>query len=127
MIDQRGFNAIMKDANSVKKAVELGQWTLATSLWGATESTIMRHSHFTDFYNILKKIDYGFRSGPVLPGVQRDEIEIALETIMNREVREALGDLPADVTWTMSNGVVFNTLAGDFMKPVTDVGKKIFL
>ncbi|GLV36189.1 highroad [Carabus blaptoides fortunei] len=125
MIDQRGFDAIMADANSVKQAVESEQWSLATDLWGMTESTIMRYSHYTDFYNILKKINYGWRSGPVLPGVQRDEVDGAIHNIMNFPVREALGDLPVDVTWSMSSGEVFGTLAGDFMKPVTDVVEQL--
>lgn len=42
---------------------------------------------------------------------------VSLETMMRGKVHTALG-LPDDVVWGSQQGAVFDTLAGDFMKPV---------
>lgn len=55
----------------------------------------------------------------ILPGVKNVQPR-DLYDIMNNQVKPALG-LTSD--WSDSSGAVFNTLAGDFMKPVTSVGK----
>lgn len=52
---------------------------------------------------------------------------------MGYQTRDALGDfmngeqaarwnIPAGVVWDSQGGMVFDTLAGDFMKPVVDSG-----
>ncbi|GLH00393.1 Protein of unknown function [Gryllus bimaculatus] len=48
VVDYEGYESI--------RAVELGQWSLATSLWGATEGVIMRVTDGVDFYNILYRV-----------------------------------------------------------------------
>lgn len=78
-----------------------------------------------DFYNILKKIPSGFRSRAISkPGARLSEDEL-IELLMNGDVKAALG---LDVVWGAQSGAVFDTLAGDFMKPCTEIGKfQIFL
>lgn len=127
---------IESGANSTRELVEQGRFEEATSEWGNTEYLCMLASHYVDFYNVLTKIPasrskytetkkfckfcmlIGFLLGGklALPGPVPRE---SLDYIMNVLVKEALN---LDVNWVDSNGVVFDTLAGDFMRPVTDGG-----
>lgn len=52
-----------------------------------------------------------------------DETRELLDDIMNVQVKKAL-DLPTERRWQDSNGAVFSALNGDFMKPVTNIGKQ---
>lgn len=108
----------MVAANRTRKAVSSGQWSQATSEWSRTEGVIMSETNGVDFYDVLKKIPYsGIRKfKPVLPGKPR---ELSLEEIMNEKVKPALG---LDRNW-IERGQVFSRLSGDFMKPVTNIGK----
>lgn len=123
-VDNDGYDQIMRSANKTLVAVKEGRWEEATTEWGRTESAVMSATHGIDFYNVLKKIDYygmiGKKGKLVLPGVGKETI--SLDRIMNVRVKEALG-LPSWAYWAQSSGQVFSTLAGDFMRPVTDVGR----
>lgn len=50
----------------------------------------------------------------------RDDADVKLEELMNGPVRAAL-QIPDTIRWGGQSDITFATLAGDFMKPVTDV------
>lgn len=108
----------MESALRTQDSVNAGNWVQATQDWSHTEYVIWDVAHNIDFYNILKKIPSSFHKIS-LSEVRLDEDAI-LDNLMNGPVKEALG---LDVVWGESSGLVFNTLAGDFMKPVIDIGK----
>lgn len=54
----------------------------------------------------------------------RDEDDEKIDVIMNGAVREALN---ISRPWGTQSGKVFSYLAGDFMKPVTHVGKYVYV
>ena len=136
LVDSKGFNEIMTSAKATKRAFDAGQYVLATQLWGQTEYVILKVTHGVDFYNViapqkfksfqarLKSFetnvhDAMFRS--VVRGVDADRDEI-LDDLMNGPVKQALG-VPSNVVWGSQSSLVFNTLNGDFMKPVTNIGR----
>jgi serine carboxypeptidase 1 len=59
----------------------------------------------------------------IKPGL-RDEVDDKIDVLMNNDVKEALG---LDASWGYQSGFVFDALYEDFMKPVTDIGKKQLL
>ncbi|XP_011299264.1 retinoid-inducible serine carboxypeptidase-like [Fopius arisanus] len=123
MIDRGGVRAIEKAATETQKAVDEGRWRDATNLWSETEGVIMLVTGGIDFYNILEKrlaLAPNSRFFPgIHPRVDRDEI---LNRLMNNEVREALG---LNNSWGQQSSQVFQTLAGDFMKPVINIVQQL--
>lgn len=126
-IDQEGYDEVDKGAQRTKAALDAGEFELATSEWGRTEYIIMDVAKDVDFYNILKKIPSSpWRQGQrslVKPG-SSDELseDEKIERLMNGPVKKALN---LNVTWGAQSGVVFNTLSGDFMKPVTHIVEQL--
>lgn len=138
MVDIDGFRNIDASAQATKLAVQRKQWSLATSLWAATELIVLRETDGVDFYNVMtpirktsnyrRRLDL-FRDSKYLKdhidelahydAEDRDQI---LEDLMNGPVKETL---KMNRTWTVSSGPVFSALTGDFMKPVTDVVAKL--
>jgi len=132
-VDIDGYNRVQASALATKAAVDAGQWTLATNLWGATEGVILRETGGIDFYNILTPIrrsavarqllklkDPRYLAehlGQLTEFAEEDEDEMVAK-IMNGPVKEKLG---VNRTWTMSSSPVFNAQTGDFMKPVVDI------
>lgn len=60
MVDTEGYQEIHKWALKTKDAVDGGDWTTATTLWGQTENVILRVTGNIDFYNILTKVQGGY-------------------------------------------------------------------
>uniref|UniRef100_A0A182P9E3 Carboxypeptidase n=1 Tax=Anopheles epiroticus TaxID=199890 RepID=A0A182P9E3_9DIPT len=133
-VDTKGYNAIQASAIETEHVLNQGLWEEATNLWGKTENVIVRETHGIDFYNVLFKQDFaGTRSqleqfsrdmrsaiasrATRLASEDRDQI---LQDLMRFEVAPALS-LPAESIYGAQSGRVFNTLAGDFMKPAIDV------
>uniref|UniRef100_A0A182JYW3 Carboxypeptidase n=1 Tax=Anopheles christyi TaxID=43041 RepID=A0A182JYW3_9DIPT len=133
-VDTKGYNAIQAAAIETEHVLNQGQWEQATNLWGMTENVILRETHGIDFYNVLFKQDAaGMRSqleqfsrdmrsaiasrATRLASEDRDQI---LQDLMRFEVAPALS-LPVESIYGAQSGRVFNTLAGDFMKPAIDV------
>jgi len=102
MIDDEGYKKINQAALATKKAVENGQWSLATELWSKTQRVITRVADEVDWYNILKKEPLPME---------------ALGVLMNGPVKKAL-KIPAARTFGQQSYQVFNESIGDFMKPV---------
>jgi len=126
MIDDEGYEKINQAALQTKDAVEKGQWTYATSLWGRTEQVIMQVADGVDFYNILKKerlpLFYSnnkqWKELEVLYNTEVSEVySYTLGVLMNGIVKKALR-IPSGVKWGRQGGEVFGQNRGDFMKPV---------
>ena len=127
MIDKNGFELINKWALETKKAVESNHWTDATELWSATENVIYQATNNIDFYNILNKKKGTSLRLQKFRGLDKlitfDEFENedeVLEELMNGPVREKL---ELNSVWSKQDKQVFQTLKGDFMKPVIHVGR----
>ncbi|XP_035792569.1 retinoid-inducible serine carboxypeptidase-like [Anopheles albimanus] len=133
-VDTKGYRAIQASAIETEHVLNLGRWEEATNLWGITENVILRETHGIDFYNVLFKQDY-FTTRSQLEQFSRDmrsaiasratrlaseDRDQILEDLMRFEVAPALS-LPAESVYGAQSGRVFNTLAGDFMKPAIDV------
>ncbi|KFB47556.1 AGAP011442-PA-like protein [Anopheles sinensis] len=133
-VDTKGFRAIQASAIETEHVLNQGDWEEATNLWGRTENVILRETHGIDFYNVLFKQDYASTRSQLeqfsrdmrsaiasratrLATEDRDQM---LEDLMRFEVHPALS-LPAESVYGAQSGRVFNTLAGDFMKPAIDV------
>lgn len=147
-IDDDGFEKINNVALRTKRALDQGKFFQSTDLWYQTEVVLIQETRGIDFYNVLIDISYrNTGSGSSLSKrfeflnprdtafdvmVERkklndvdgddDEEEETdpLRRLMRGAVHEALG-LPANVKWGSQSGAVFDTLAGDFMKPVVSV------
>lgn len=138
MVDIDGYRNIDASAKSARAAVKAKQWTLATSLWAATELVVLRETDGVDFYNVMtpirKNSDYQrrlelYRNSKYvkdnlvdLSHFDAEDRDRMLEDLMNGPVSEIL---KMNQTWKVSSGPVFSALTGDFMKPVTDIVAKL--
>lgn len=127
MIDTQGFKTIQEAALLTKKAVDAKLWHEATKYWSYTENVILQVTENIDFYNILEETrPKSLRR--YLPGVATVDIQAKndylLDNLMNTKVKTALG---LEKNWSMQSSNVFQTLSGDFMKPVTNIGKFFYL
>lgn len=140
-VDEDGFDKINKYALRTKKALENENFYQSTDLWYQTETVLQDETKGVDFYNVLTKIPYFLNAKKVLNVTPRqsafellvlrtkawqfdDEFENDeernLQDLMRNDVHQAL-QLDEKVVWGSQAGVVFDTLSGDFMKPVVDV------
>ena len=148
-VDVSGYEQIQKYAYMTKIAVDSKKWNEATNLWGRTESVLLEETHNIDFYNVLFKVPSQSQSGgdkitnllrsrPSLNQTMyrsmvsysraddetEEDRDARLQVIMRTQVHEALG-LPEQIVWGSQSGKVFETLAGDFMKPVTHIVEQL--
>lgn len=142
-IDEDGFDRINRYAVRTKKALDNGNFYQSTDLWYQTETVLADETKGVDFYNVLTKIPYRTSSLNAkkfsprqsafdllvlrsrIPKLEYDENdaddeERDLSDLMRTDVHQALG-LDDKVKWGSQAGIVFDTLSGDFMKPVVDV------
>jgi len=134
MVDTNGFKEIQAAALATKKAVDENRWADATSAWGRAETVVMQVAAQVDFYNILTpvKADRALRQERINPSskefmfhaLAQREADIDMDTIMNEQVKPALG-VPSKVRHQDSSSSVFNALYQDFMRPVTDVVERL--
>lgn len=132
-----------------KKALDDGNSYLSTDLWYLTENILIREAINVDFYNILfkkrfvstesaaqrldgssprniafdvmvKRKSWSGRHKSADADDDDDVEEDKLTRLMRGDVHTAL-NLPENVKWQSQAGAVFDTLAGDFMKPVVEV------
>lgn len=54
-----------------------------------------------------------------IDSIASERQQLTLDQLMNTIVKQWLG-IPEHVVWSSSSSPVFNTLRGDFMKPVTE-------
>lgn len=122
-----------------KRAVDDGKWFQSTDLWYETEIVLLRYNFGVDFYNVL--FDTSYKSSEAFARqLLTSPRKIAYETLVNRrsfyapddtedesndsklrrimrtDVHDFLG-LSPNITWGSQSNAVFDTLAGDFMKP----------
>lgn len=133
-------------AQRTERVLKQGQFTLATDLWYMTEVILEEEARAIDFYNVQYDIPYrGEISerakilGSITPRNSAYElmvnyrrlenslfdspVPLSLNTMMSK-VHLAL-KLPSNVIFGSQQGAVFDTLAGDFMKPVVNVVEKV--
>lgn len=76
--------------------------------------------------NVLRKRSNGIddvldlEEDVVEDDIEEYDADAKLQALMRGAVAEVL-NIPKNVTWGSQSGAVFDTLAGDFMKPVTDI------
>lgn len=132
MVDTEGYQRIEASAQLTKEAVESELWDEATRLWSRTERVIMQATGNIDFYNILYEMSWNNLKAsssvfkPILPAARLSMAasDAILDNLMNNNVKTAL-NIPQNVTWGSQSDTVFKVLAADFMKPVTDKGKRV--
>lgn len=146
-IDVDGYQKINNMAQRTERVLKQGQYTLATDLWYMTEVILEEEARAIDFYNVQYDIPYrGEISeqakilGSITPRDSAYElmvnyrrlentlfdspVPISLDTMMKTRVHPAL-NLTNKVVFGSQQGDVFDTLAGDFMKPVVNVVEKV--
>lgn len=119
-------------------------------MWYQTEVVLLQHTRGVDFYNVLfdtpyrnsdvsdveaKRFELNPRAAAFDILVKRkrlntvdenedEESDNKLTRLMRGSVHSAL-DLPDSVVWGSQAGAVFDTLAGDFMKPVVKIVEEL--
>lgn len=140
-------------ARRTERVLQQGQYVLATDLWYMTEVILEEEARAIDFYNV--QYDIAYRGGISAKAAKQlgnakardyayelmvnyrrlstallddDEEEtptpMSLNAMMRNVVHPALG-LPENVIFGSQSGEVFDTLAGDFMKPVVHIVEKV--
>nr|GLL43167.1 serine carboxypeptidase-like 51 [Ipomoea trifida] len=121
-----GENSI---ANQIKKKLVGGQFEEATTLWSKLEDVISAYSNSVDFYNFMLDSDQELLSTTsqslamkryksylgslkASPGSGGD-----LDSLMNGAIKKKLKIIPPHFEWGEQSGSVFDTMAGDFMRP----------
>lgn len=134
LLDDAGLKEVQAAASAVQDALAKSQFTLATELWSKTEDIIEMDTDGVNFYNILTK------ESLVTPRTGRNTAEFdspyvgrlfhrhvqplytdILDKLMNGPIRAKLKIIPDSVLWGGQAAQVFESMAGDFMKPVVDV------
>lgn len=152
-IDVDGFEKINKYALRTQRALNEGNFFQATDLWYQTEIVLLQHTLGVDFYNVLYDTSYSnsdieearlvelsprATAFDIMVNRKRlntdaeneddddddDESGDKLTTLMRGSVHEAL-ELSDTVIWGSQAGAVFDTLAGDFMKPVVEIVEEV--
>ncbi|KAM4692445.1 retinoid-inducible serine carboxypeptidase isoform 2-T2 [Rhinophrynus dorsalis] len=134
LLDEQGLQEVQGCANKVLDALNKGQYEQATELWSKTEDVIELNTDGVNFYNILTKEStmdrnpykenpkFGTRFlGKLFQRHVQPLQTHNLEQLMNGPIREKLKIIPDSVTWGGQSADVFSNMAGDFMKPVTDI------
>ncbi|XP_045447719.1 retinoid-inducible serine carboxypeptidase-like [Melitaea cinxia] len=142
LVDQAGFEEIQRHAREAERLFNIGQFVASTNQWAATQQAVFRSTTRVDFYNILTKMPafqpdtfqdaYSFardimvRDGlqTTIDSIASERQQLTLDQLMNTIVKQWLG-IPEHVVWSSSSSPVFNTLRGDFMKPVTESIEKL--
>ncbi|GER39706.1 serine carboxypeptidase-like 51 [Striga asiatica] len=117
---------ILRLAKKIEEQVEAGDFVNATSTFWHLTDVLLNNSWGVDIYNFMldavndplvnsnsitnRYTTYSTSSSKVSNSVN-------LNTLMNGVIREKLKIIPPHVIWKFSSDLVFNALAGEFMKP----------
>lgn len=148
-VDTDGYERINNYALRTQRALQQGSFHQATDLWYQTEIVVIENTGGVDFYNVQYNTRYRnsdessaraklFQLNPRMAAFDmmvnrkrfsfdvenEDEDDNDLESLMRGEVHKAL-NLPETVIWGSQSTAVFDTLAGDFMKPVVEYVEKV--
>ncbi|XP_076043892.1 retinoid-inducible serine carboxypeptidase-like [Oratosquilla oratoria] len=129
-VNKNGRQAIEASAAKVQAEITAENWLEATTAWSDAEIEVLRQTENINFYNVLAKDDVyrkykshshdlTYMSPPVRQLYQMHvrDIMADLDDFMNG-VMANQWNIPQHVVWGAQEGRVFDTLAGDFMKPV---------
>ncbi|XP_071988478.1 retinoid-inducible serine carboxypeptidase, partial [Engystomops pustulosus] len=138
LLDDSGLKEVQTAAIAVQEALAKGQSTLATELWSKTEDIIEQNTDGVNFYNILTKESLmSWSAGRNMPKFnspylgrlfRRHVLPLNtddLDELMNGPIRTKLKIIPDSVRWGGQAALVFENMAGDFMKPVVNVVDKL--
>ncbi|EPS73850.1 hypothetical protein M569_00913, partial [Genlisea aurea] len=129
-LDDNGLARSNSFAEKIRQEISSGKYADATRSWGELENFISDSTNSVDLYNFL--LDSGMdplssasqqviirryrtylnSQRRVSPGGVGD-----LDSLMNGPVKKKLKIIPKDIQWGGQSDLVFNALAGDFMKP----------
>lgn len=123
-INENGKAKLDSITAEIEKALAIGDYTLATKLWGQSEATVENLTDNVNFYNVLQHnvLDDSLKNLTPMERAMRRQLHAglgdALSDLMNGPIKKYLGDIPANVVWGGQSSEVFNKQAGDFMKDV---------
>ncbi|KAG9466613.1 hypothetical protein GDO78_016357 [Eleutherodactylus coqui] len=134
LLDDSGLKEVQAAASAVQDALDKSQFELATELWSKTEDLIELNTDGVNFYNILNKDSLMSRStdgnvarfsNPYIGRLFQRYVQLlhtdSLNELMNGPIRTKLKIIPDSVQWGGQAALVFENMAGDFMKPVVDI------
>lgn len=133
-VDTKGYREIQAAAIQTEHTLNEGKYEDATWQWGRTEGVIIEQTLGIDFYNVLFAQDFTSTKSRLamfakdmkqatldsalrLATEDRDQM---LEDLMRGPVATAL-QLPAESVYNAQGNAVFQSMAGDFMKPAMHV------
>lgn len=142
-LDTNGVQKANSLTQKIKQQIENGEFGDATNSWSDLENVISTGSSSVDFYNFLldsgmdpvsstaaelsegvamkrysRYLDSLRRSSPGGGGGGRGAGSGGdIDSLMNGSIKKKLKIIPENVTWGGQSDLVFNSLAGDFMKP----------
>ncbi|KAL4657907.1 Serine carboxypeptidase 1-like [Arapaima gigas] len=139
LLDDTGLGEVSKAATAVEQAVKEGNFIRATELWSETETVIEQNTNGVNFYNILTQasndkarsvagtghLGKACAACPSTALLRHRHVrplhQQSLSQLMNGPIRKKLGIIPQNVTWGGQADEVFDSMKGDFMKPVVDI------
>uniref|UniRef100_A0AAR2KPQ2 Carboxypeptidase n=1 Tax=Pygocentrus nattereri TaxID=42514 RepID=A0AAR2KPQ2_PYGNA len=126
LLDDYGLMEVTRAAKAVQEAVEQGQYEKATEQWSITENVVEQNTNGVNFYNILTQQDdelmkSSLNDNGYLCKTEQRTLYRSLSQLMNGPIRKKLGVIPKNVTWGGQAEEVFESMSGDFMKPVVDI------
>ncbi|XP_050561884.1 retinoid-inducible serine carboxypeptidase-like isoform X3 [Spodoptera frugiperda] len=136
LVDEAGYNHIQRNAKEAERLFNEGLYYESSLQWGTTQFAVFDATSNVDFYNILTKMPPRRPSSTSAYEFARDMMirnsvyepepgqQFNLAVLMNQHVKPAL-NIPEHIEWASSSRSVFDTLRGDFMKPVTDGIEKL--
>ncbi|KAM7278744.1 hypothetical protein ACFE04_005878 [Oxalis oulophora] len=131
-LDKNGADQANTVALKIKQQIKDGKFVEATDSWSELESQISENSNNVNFYNFLK--DSGSDDSSSIMSLKGngmrqysrylsssrytpDGVGEGLSGLMNGVIKKKLKIIPENVTWGDQDGIVFDVLAGDFMRP----------
>ncbi|KDP43941.1 hypothetical protein JCGZ_05408 [Jatropha curcas] len=132
-LDKNGLEKANSLAEKIKQQISNGQYVEATDSWAKLEGVISRSSNSVDFYNFLLDSEMdpvSLTTAELLQGIAMKRYKRYLNSIrstpggdgdiyslMNGVIRKKLGVIPNNVSWGDQSDDVFDSMAGDFMRP----------
>lgn len=122
LVDEAAARNLLSYADSAESEMKVGNFLNATYIWGDMEEAVLRVTDNVDFYNMLKHDNSESLSlnAQGLSRLAARRLAVTqsadLAQVMNGPIREKLGIIPSNISWSESSGVVFNALGEDFMK-----------
>ncbi|KAJ1269667.1 hypothetical protein BS78_07G229000 [Paspalum vaginatum] len=130
-LDEDGLQQCNSVAAKIKDQLANRQFADAKRSWSDLESVVAANSNAVSFYNLLE--DEAPENAAVLNSLASfrsnkggysgylDSLAAAggggFDGLMNTVIKKKLGIVPEDVSWGEQSDLVFDAMAGDFMKP----------